>query len=124
MWVLPQEELYDAASGTFSVEVSATQNLIGEKDEAPYEQKGAAVVLGGNSGDGAPVFDRAKFDQIRDAVTEEDWTDEITAAVQPGGEEADISSRLVDLVQDRLEAEGLPLDVNTALFVSTRCDAG
>ena len=124
VWVLPQEKLYDTASGTFSAELSATENLIGQKSEAPYEQKGVAVLLGGDSGNAAPVFDRAKFEVVRDAVTDDDWTDEISAAVQPGGDEAEISSRLVGLVRDRLEAQGLTLDVNSALLVSTRCDAG
>lgn len=125
LWVLPQEELYDAASGMFSLDLSKAENLIGKQHEVPFDPRSGAGILGGadDGGNQAPVFDRSRFEHVRDAVTGADWSAEVATAVSSSGDKAEISLRLAELVESRLEAEGQPLDVNTTLFASTRCDA-
>ncbi|MFT4231118.1 MAG: hypothetical protein QM602_12605 [Microbacterium sp.] len=124
VWVLPQEELYDETANSFALGFSRAENLIGT-DLDIYEPDGSAALLGGDTDDtdGPSAFDRSRFEAARARVAETDWSADLAGAIASHSVEADISLAALEAIEAELDAAGTPLDINTALFAATLCDA-
>lgn len=127
VWALPQEQLYDAEIGAYTLEPGDALSLIEHSDPSMFDQdrpeSSIAMSLGLPANTEEPNFSRARFDAFKTQLKESAIALDVSQITDDNADDVEKSAILLGDFSERLSKAGIEQDENSGLLVSTRCEA-